>query len=348
MAEPLNDPGLTLQAHHCAWATLVIGGDLAGANEHVRQGLELYDRKAHGKHALLYGGHDPAVCALGQGGIASWMLGYPDQAAHRVGRGIALADELTHPPSVGHALWFAGIVYMMRGDAVTARTLAERLLRLSGEHSLAQYQAVGGAVRGWARARSGELDDGLNELRISVGSYRATAAPLLVFFMLALADTELRAGHPVEAERALQEGDEGAKAGADLGIRDPPFAGRSAARGKRRRLVSLARAIRRSAFRARGHDAKSFELRAAARPRTPALSAGTLTGSRGSGETLIFMVQRGLRQCRPASSAGASSAKSVNCGLRGVCALGVRRVRRGSKGEKVVDAAGPERPQSRS
>jgi class 3 adenylate cyclase len=53
VARPLNDPGLALQAHHCAWATLLIVGDLAGTSEHVRQGLELYDRKAHGKHALL-------------------------------------------------------------------------------------------------------------------------------------------------------------------------------------------------------------------------------------------------------------------------------------------------------
>ena len=263
VAEPLNDPGLTLQAHHCAWATLVIGGDLAGANEHVRQGLELYDRKAHGKHALLYGGHDPAVCALGQGGIASWMLGYPDQAVHRVGRGIALADELTHPPSVGHALWFAGIVYMMRGDAVTARTLAERLLQLSGEHSLAQYQAVGGAVRGWARARSGELDDGLNELRTSVGSYRATAAPLLVFFLLALADTELRAGHPAEAERALQEGEKALRlepiwASEILRLRgDLRLTENAGDWSASQELYGEALSL------ARGHDAKSFELRAA-------------------------------------------------------------------------------------
>jgi class 3 adenylate cyclase/tetratricopeptide (TPR) repeat protein len=206
VARPLNDNGLALQAHHCAWATLVIAGDLASANEHVRQGLELYDRQTHGKHALLYGGHDPAVCGMGQGGVALWMLGYPDQAVDRVRQGIALAHELKHPPSVGHALWFAGIVRMMCGDAVAVGDLAERLLRLSSEHSLAQYRAVGGSMRGWARAKSKELDAGLDEFRISVASYMAAEAPFLAFFMLALADTELRAGHLVEAERALQEG----------------------------------------------------------------------------------------------------------------------------------------------
>ena len=99
--------------------------------------------RAHGNHALLYGGHDPAVCGMGQGGVALWMLGYPDQAVDSVRQGMTLADDLAHPPSVGQALWFAGIVYMMRGDAIAALDLAERLIRLSSEHGLAQYRAVG-------------------------------------------------------------------------------------------------------------------------------------------------------------------------------------------------------------
>src|SRR5205814_10387740 len=56
VAEPLKDTALALQAHHAAWATLVFAGDLIGAQEHVRRGLALYDRKAHGDHVLLYVG----------------------------------------------------------------------------------------------------------------------------------------------------------------------------------------------------------------------------------------------------------------------------------------------------
>jgi hypothetical protein len=90
-----------MQAHHAAWATVTCRGDLIGAREHVRQGLRLYDRKEHRTHALLYGGHDPAVCGNGHGAIALWMLGYPDQAVDSVRRGIDLANELAHVPSIG-------------------------------------------------------------------------------------------------------------------------------------------------------------------------------------------------------------------------------------------------------
>ena len=41
--------------------------------------------------------------------------------------------------------------------------------------------------------------------------------------MIALGDTELRAGHLIEANLALQEGEKVAKAGADLVIRDLAF-----------------------------------------------------------------------------------------------------------------------------
>ena len=99
VAEPLGDPGLRMQAHHAAWATLIFQGDLLRGNEHVRQGLNLYDRNEHGTHALLFGGHDPAVCGTGQAAMALWMLGYPDQAVASAGRAIDFAKDVAHLPS---------------------------------------------------------------------------------------------------------------------------------------------------------------------------------------------------------------------------------------------------------
>ena len=90
VAAPLEDPALELQAHHATWATLILGGDLVGMQEHVRRGLDLYDRRAHGDHSFLYGGHDPAVCGAGQGALALWMLGYPDKAVESACHSIAM------------------------------------------------------------------------------------------------------------------------------------------------------------------------------------------------------------------------------------------------------------------
>ena len=59
MANASQNPELTLQAHHAAWPSLMVGGDLAAARHHIDKGLALYRREAHGHQALQYGGHDP-------------------------------------------------------------------------------------------------------------------------------------------------------------------------------------------------------------------------------------------------------------------------------------------------
>ena len=204
VAEPLNDPSLILQAHHAAWATLMFNGDLAGAQQHVRQGLKLYDRQKHGTHALLYGGHDPAVCGTGQGGIVFWTLGFPDQAVDSVRQSITFANAIEHPPSLGHALWFAGVTHMLRREPAVVRDVAERLITLSRDRGLVQYQAIGAIMRGWSLSHLGQRDAGMTELRSAIDSYPTTAAVLMPLFTVALIDAELLGGH-IEAANAAME-----------------------------------------------------------------------------------------------------------------------------------------------
>jgi predicted ATPase len=251
VAEPLRDTALELQAHHAAWATLIFRGDLVSMQDHVRRGLELYDRKLHGDHAILYGGHDPAVCGTGQGALALWMLGYPDQAVESGRRSIALANDVAHQPSVGHALWFTGVAYMMRRDVSAVLRLAEQLVELSRDRELAQYQAIGRIMRGWARAQSGALEDGLAELRAAIGAHQA--------------NTELLAGHIDEAASALALAvttlkhervwaSDISRVTGDLRLAQNPTDLHAAEQMYDQAMAS-----------ARGQDAKSMELRAALR-----------------------------------------------------------------------------------
>jgi class 3 adenylate cyclase len=205
VAEPIGDPGLRMQAHHAAWATKLWVGELVSTHDHVTKGLALYDREKHGTHALLYGGHDPAVCGCGQGAIALWMLGYPDRAVQSLHRGIALAKDLGHTPSVGHALWLAGFVHMLRGDVPAALETGERLVALGHEHGFALYRAAGGIMHGWARARLGAQEEGLAELRDATAAYRSVAGMMLGFFLVALGETERRTGYFHRADAALAD-----------------------------------------------------------------------------------------------------------------------------------------------
>jgi hypothetical protein len=43
IADRIADPELSLQAHHSAWATWIRGGEFVRSQDHVRQGIALYD-----------------------------------------------------------------------------------------------------------------------------------------------------------------------------------------------------------------------------------------------------------------------------------------------------------------
>ena len=80
MAEREGDDGLRLQAHHSGWTTWGHAGDPAKTREHADAGRLLYDPEKHASHRLVYGGHDPGVCAQITGAWAELLLGYPDKA----------------------------------------------------------------------------------------------------------------------------------------------------------------------------------------------------------------------------------------------------------------------------
>jgi len=261
VAERLGDPALRLQAHHSAWATMMSEGRLAALREHVRQGLLLYDRDQHRHHAIVYGGHDPAVCGYGQGAVALWFLGYPDQAARSSAAGIDLAATLSHPPSLGHALMWAGIVHCLRRDVAMTLDFGERLIALGNEHSLQLYQAVGGIIHGWALATAGRVEEGLPELRQAVAAYGAAAKIMLGLYTTMLAEAELGAGSPVEALRQLEAAERGASVG-------EPFWRADVLRRKAELLAAQDAAateplLQTSLDFARERQAKSLELRAA-------------------------------------------------------------------------------------
>jgi hypothetical protein len=63
LAQRQTDVGQRLQAHHSAWSTHFFYGAPKTSAEHCQAGLRFYDMEQHRSHALIYGGHDPGVCA---------------------------------------------------------------------------------------------------------------------------------------------------------------------------------------------------------------------------------------------------------------------------------------------
>jgi predicted ATPase len=111
-----TDDGQHLQAHHSAWTTGFICGELSEAHTHIIEGHRLYHPERHQSHRHIYGGHDPGVCAQQTDAQVSWFLGYPDRAVARANSAMALAEELAHPFSREVALEYAAHVHLHRRE----------------------------------------------------------------------------------------------------------------------------------------------------------------------------------------------------------------------------------------
>jgi class 3 adenylate cyclase/tetratricopeptide (TPR) repeat protein len=163
------DDGLHLQAHHSAWATSTFAGDPATAREHSEAGRRLYDPERHRSHRLLYGGHDPGVCACSLGALGQWSLGYPEKALALSIEAIALAERIAHPFSLGIALLFDGMLRLDCGEPVLA------LQRLEAAEALASEQRLGFAwppqfLRGAALSAQGAFEESIACLRAALAS----------------------------------------------------------------------------------------------------------------------------------------------------------------------------------
>jgi hypothetical protein len=159
-----DDLGWRLQAHHTAWTTRFFYGEPASCRDHCQEGLRLYDPVMHRSHALVYGGHDPGVCAGNMLGFVEWLLGYPDTAAASSANASALAERLAHPFSWSTAHIWAAVLHQFRSEpeASLRRVIAAEVLVT--EHRLAAVFNLR-VLRGGALLTQGGITEAVAYLR---------------------------------------------------------------------------------------------------------------------------------------------------------------------------------------
>ena len=205
LAETLDEPELRLQAHHCQWAVLFNLGDQRACMDHIQQGLALYREDDDPRHAALYGGHDPAVCAHGEAALSLWLQGYPDQAMERIAQALALARRLTHAGSLAHAMDIELMLHLYRRDADGVARSAAALGAFAREQDLPDYQAKCRVFQGWALAHCREAAEGIRLIREGIEGQRAigTKEDFPIFFDM-LAEACGLAGQPHQGLEELE------------------------------------------------------------------------------------------------------------------------------------------------
>ena len=212
MAELEGDDGLRLQAHHSGWTTWGVAGDPAKAREHADVGRLLYDPEKHASHRLVYGGHDPGVCAGCHSARAEWLLGYPEKALANAAEFLVLAERIAHPFTLGVALCSCSVVYLNRREPERALRLLDAAEALAAEQRLS-LTFEPSMLRGAALLGQGAVDEATARIREGVTNWtRLGRTHLLPYGLAFLAEGLARHGDRAPALAALREGLETARA----------------------------------------------------------------------------------------------------------------------------------------
>jgi predicted ATPase len=185
LAQQVQDTAMLCVAHRALGSTLWFLGAVAAAHMHFAQGMALYDPQQHRVYAFLHG-DDAGVICHSYAAWTLWYLGYPAQGLTRSHEAVTLAQQLTHPFSLGWVLSVAAIFHQFRREAHCAQECGEAVLSLATAQGFAQWRAYGSMLRGWALMHQGQVQEGITQLTQGLTAQRATGAAVLRPYFLTL------------------------------------------------------------------------------------------------------------------------------------------------------------------
>jgi len=206
VAQRAQDPALLLEAHRMVGETAWCRGEFTLAQQHLADGITLYDRRQHHSLASVYGGDDPGVVCQCLMATTAWGCGYPDLALKSSHQALALAQELSHPFSLTWALWSAAVVHQFRGETREVYEWAQAAMTHCTDQGLSMWAAIEMILRGWALAEQGQGEEGIVQVSQGLVAFRATGAEeTSSYFLALLAEAYEKVGQPEDALNVLAE-----------------------------------------------------------------------------------------------------------------------------------------------
>jgi class 3 adenylate cyclase/predicted ATPase len=207
LAEEVGNRDFLIEAHHLGWSALCFAGQFRAAQQHAEEGISRYKRERDHHLTYTYSGHDPGMCARAFGSLSLGQLGYPERALVRCREGLALAEVLAHPFTVGIALWALGILHQLRREPDTMRQVGERMIHHGRENGLRMILPFGKVFRGDAMTQHGDFGEGIAQMREGISELRSMGTLFsLVSLFAGLADACARCGNVDEGLTAAEEG----------------------------------------------------------------------------------------------------------------------------------------------
>jgi predicted ATPase len=206
IAKGLADDALLVMAHATLGTVLAHHGRLAMGRAHIEEALARHERSGHSPRIVPELDHDPAQVYCSILGRFLWYLGYPQQAARRSREGEDIARGLSHPHSLAHAAYFAGMVHLLRRDVRAVRECVWRLHELSSEWPFPVWVAGARVLKGWCTAQEGRFWEGLGEMRGGLEGWRGAGLEIdTPTFLGLMADACAASGRVEEGHGFLHE-----------------------------------------------------------------------------------------------------------------------------------------------
>ena len=119
---------------------------------------------------------------------------------------MTLAQQISHPFSLGYALTIAAGFHLMRGEGHTAQECVDASIHLAMDQGFPHWRAHGLVLRGSTLVHQGQAKEGIEQITEGLRTYRATGAALgRPFFLALLAEAHGTMGRPEAGLTALAE-----------------------------------------------------------------------------------------------------------------------------------------------
>ena len=205
LARKIDDPGFALEAYRVQATISFFMGDFLSARSNSELGVALYDPEKHHKFAFISGADPGVICKL-YGGLALWMLGYPEQAQSKMDAAIALTKQRSHSHTEAFALSYQAIHHQFRHDVNATLEWAQSAIGMASGLGISQWLAWSMIIGGWAKAVAGEWDEGLDQLDTGLANWRSISPEFMSPIFLSLkAEILMKRKRVEEALEALSE-----------------------------------------------------------------------------------------------------------------------------------------------
>ncbi len=204
-AEVTKDPDLILASHMAAADNYFWLGELEKSRQHADTVFALYDAKRH-RHLADLLNHDPKTLMGVFAAHATWMLGYPDQAAQISDMKDDHARERNHPFDLGWTLTTGATMFLYRRETERLRQHIAEGERVAREHGVPFiWNVLAPCFYGMAAIQSGEAEAGIPLLQTGVSLWDQSGGKNYAYMKSVLAEGLALTGDVDGALRLIDE-----------------------------------------------------------------------------------------------------------------------------------------------